>query len=183
MSSLLKQYLTKTRQYARWQQELHKTLEEIITLKPVTTYSFNFSPTQSSILAQIKHWPAGEFNLPPAAWVQPQKGQIELDAIWEFAFHGAGLSFVNPQTNQDISIEYTQTGELGMTHWTVKSYLQTLPATSSQLTNVLAEHDNLFAQTIHLGYLTKAPPFLGEGKDDQTYICSAKMDEIGQFAN
>ncbi|MCP4361387.1 MAG: hypothetical protein GY796_25535 [Chloroflexi bacterium] len=178
MSLLFKTYLMKLKKYAGLQKALHNALEESIILIPLKELSFDFSPTQHTILEQIKHWPDGEFNLPPAAWVQPREGKINLhERTWKFLFHGSGLSFLDSQTQHDISIEYTQTGELGVTEWTAQLYFKTLLTDQDKVQDLLVEHKKWFEQAVNYGYLLKASPLFGEGQADQTYMFSSQIDE------
>lgn len=175
MSSLFRAYLTELSQYTHLQNLLHNSIEELVDLIPLKEHGFDFSPAQSSILEQIKFWPEGVFNLPPAAWVQPREGSIKYQSvIWEFLFHGSGLSFTNIKTRQEISIEYTQAGTLGITRWTIQLYLKTLPGETLNANRLLAEHVSLFDEAERSKYLIKVPPLFGDGNADQTYTFLAK---------
>jgi hypothetical protein len=181
MTTLLDLYLAQLRQYNSLKSKLYNILETVVKMKPVTQFGYNFVPHKTSISEEIKQWPESAPPLPPSGWVEPRKGVIEINGdIWEFAFHGAGLSFFHSQTHQDVSIEYTKTGELGITQWTMQVYLETLPSNVSYIHDLLAQHTNLFEQVISLGYLTKVPPLFGEGSDDQTFVVTPIIDRLAK---
>jgi hypothetical protein len=168
MNSLLRLYLGKLAEYQQLQESLYATLEPLITLKPADDANLGFSLTCSSISEQIRNWPEREFLLPPAAWVQPRKGKVKLGSEeWEFIFHGAALSFIHSQTGQDITIEYSNTGHLGITEYTVLLFLER-SADEPLVQKLLEKHTVFFNKLIEMGYLVKIPPLLPH--DDQTFL-------------
>jgi hypothetical protein len=171
MKTLMDLYVAELHHYTKLISSLCTALESVVTMQPITRFGYEFVPSKASISEEIKHWPESVPPIPPSGWVEPRKGTIELYGdIWEFAFHGAGLSFFHNQTRQDISLEYTNTGEHGITEWTTQVYIKTLPSSASYIQDLLAQHANLFNQLVKLGYLRKTIPFLGEGVDDETFI-------------
>lgn len=171
MDDLIDLYLTKLGQYKKHIDFLYSNLEPVLQMIALTKFGFEFVPSRNSILEEIKYWPENAPPIPPSAWVTPRKGSIKLDEeIWEFAFHGAGLSFFHSETHHDISIEITTLGELGITRWTTQLFLDTFPSKTTNIKILLNQHIELFNQAIALGYLVKAVPLLGEGVDDQTFV-------------
>jgi len=178
MSVLFKSYLTELKQYAYLQKQLHDVMETICTITPLNvekSYGIEFPPIQPSILKQIKAWPLDVYPYcpPPTNWVQPRTGWIMFDdVVWEYGFHGAGLSFFNSLTRHDVSIEYTRTGEFGITDWTLGAYFYnlTLPLQGKYL--------DFFTKAITDGYLIEKPPLLGQDIDEQTYVFSSKIYDV-----
>lgn len=169
MPSQFELYLMNIKRFSQMQKSLHHQIDELVTLIPVAERSFNFTPTQTSILEQIKHWSPHEFILPPAAWVQPRRGNVQFNnELWEFAFHGAALSFMNPQTKQEVIVEYSRLGQIGITEWAARCYCDTsaIPELSSQ--ELAQQHLHLFEKLIQHKYLVEVPSLLPHG--DKTYI-------------
>ncbi len=171
MNNLIDLYLANLTQYNKLIIFLYSNLEPSICMTTLTKFGFEFIPSRKSILEEIKHWPKNAPPIPPSAWITPRKGITKLDGeIWEYAFHGAGLSFFHHQTHHDISIEFTASGELGVTQWTTKMFFDTSPSKTPEVKQLLAQNHKLFNQAVALGYLIKATPLLGEGFDNQTFV-------------
>jgi hypothetical protein len=134
-------------------------LDPIITLVPTSPSSYSFSPTEVSIPEQIKQWPDDIPLLPLPLWVEPQKGSIEVDnEKWEFFFHGSqGLSFTNIRTEQDVSIEYSAKGDIGITKWTTQIFLESLNSKEPNFRKLISRHSKLFDELTELGYLIEIP--------------------------
>ena len=151
---------------------MHSIVDTFVTLKSIDQFGYHFHPTESSVQRQISKWPEDAPLLSPAAWVDPRKGIIEYKSEkWEFAFHGQGISFFNCETNQEVSVEYTATGELGITKWTVQVYLESIKTTWPLLQSLMEQHDHLFDELVRLGYLREIPPRLPF--DDQTFVLTS----------
>lgn len=151
----------------------------MVKMKSVTHFGYTFIPNRTSILEEIRYWPENAPPLPPSGWVEPRKGMLELGKdMWEFAYHGAGLSFFHGHTHHEVSIEYTKTGELGVTQWTTQMYIETLPMEESRIRDLLTQHTDAFEQLTLLGYLKRVSPLLGEDIDDQTFVFTSKIMEI-----
>ena len=158
---LFELYLDKLRYYQKLQVSLASIVDPIITLKPTNQSSYHFVPTESSISEQLKHWPKNTpIFLPLPLWVEPQKGIIEFnDEKWEFFFHGSqGLTFTNIHTDQDISIEYTTNGDLGITKWTTQLFLESSKSEDPNFRKLVSQHSRLFEELVKQGYLMKIPP-------------------------
>lgn len=174
-------YLKLLHQYNVVKNKLYAALEPIVKMQSVTHFGYTFVPSRKSILEEIQHWPENAPPLPPSGWVEPRKGAVKLGKnTWEFAFHGAGLSFFHSRTHHEVSLEYTKTGELGITQWTTQMYIETLPTEEkSSIQVLLTQHVESFEQLTLLGYLNKRPPLLGDGSDDQTFVFTPEIANLG----
>lgn len=161
MMSLLKPYLDKLQLYQNLQISLTSVLNSMLTLKPTIKSDYSFAPTETSIPNQIKHWPEGTpILLPLPLWVEPQQGTVELDSeVWRFLFHGSqGLSFINVNSEQEVSIEYTVEGDIGITEWTTQVFLESSNFNEPNTYKLISQHKKLFKELIELGYLVEVPP-------------------------
>ena len=179
MTILFEAFLVELKKYDNLIRQLYEIVETQIHFAPAEGFDLNFTFAQKTILAQIKHWPEGEFKYPPAAWVHPRKGFVVLAGVsWEYAFHGAGLSFFHRQTRQDISIEFTESGDLGITKSTTKIVFDDLKALGKNTIDFTEQYDVLFEDAVQLAYLYPVPPLFGQGNDEQTYLFAKKFDLI-----
>jgi len=96
VDSLFHFYLQELRQYWQLLIRLSSSLEPLIKLKEIDHEDYHLLANQSSISEAIKFmYRTLGHALPPAAWIEPRKGNITIDdSVWEYSFHGAGLSFV-----------------------------------------------------------------------------------------
>lgn len=159
--SLLKLYLEKLQYLHGLQVRLAPLVEQIVTLKPVNKFGCSFVPTQSLVSEQIKQWPENiPVLLPLPLWIEPRRGKVELEGQeWEFAFHGTqGLSFFHAPTQREVSIEYSTQGDIGVTRWTVKVFLENLDPNEPHFQDLLRRHEEFFGELGRTGYLIKIPP-------------------------
>jgi hypothetical protein len=111
--------------YCRHIAELFSELESRLKLIPLIHHKDHFVPTHTTIATQMRHWPPELFPYPPAAWVEPQRGCVEVQGRnWDFAFHGSGLTFIQQDTTCDVSIEFGRQGDVLLTAWTIRLYLE-----------------------------------------------------------
>lgn len=104
-----------------------------------------------------------DFVYPPAAWVEPREGLVQFEeSSWEYFFHGGGVSFFHDGV--DVSGEFTYSGRLGITVYTLHCYFDTTNRNVDvqQLVNELEENQILIPE----------PPILL--LDDQTYVLLVK---------
>ncbi len=176
MNVLLETCLTELQEYHKLYKDLCHTLEAVIQLKPVEKFSCKFKPSKSSIGEEIKHYPKEEFLLPPAAWVNPRKGQIEYkNQTWEFAFHGGGLSFFDNQVPpKDISVEFSRDGDVALTAWTFRCYLESVSIQKNEPTykDIVEQCVELLDELVELDYLVPVTPVLI--MDDPTFVLVEK---------
>lgn len=166
---LLSIYLEQLKQFCGLQKKLHDVIEKHVVLVTQNEHGFDFTPTETSILKQIKNWPTEKFILPPVAWVQPRKGEIELgNERWDFAFHGTTLSFINTKKHYEVSIEYSRNGDISVTRYLVLTYLESLPKNASYIHDIINQHPIFFDELVISGQLIEVPSLLSH--DDQTYI-------------
>jgi len=156
-------------QYDSLRAQLYTTLEPRLALTALIHAQNTFTPTERTITQQLEHWPEGQFIYPPVAWVAPRKGQIEVQRVlWNYFFHGAGLTFAHPSSSLDVSIEFARTGDAAMTEWTFRCYLESLDSAPSSAIEMLPFLDLLFTYAVAQQIIRPVPPIL-DG-DEQTYV-------------
>lgn len=170
MTPLPENYIQLLKDYATLITTLHTRVQSIVSIKPVEQYGVKIDFVAETISEQIKKWPRNVLVLPPSAWVEPRKGKIKHNdnEEWEFAFHGAGLSFRNIQNGQDVSLEYTRNGNWGITNYTFMMYLKTHNERGVDTLTLLDAHSKHFDELVSQGYLVKADPLFIQ--DDQTFM-------------
>lgn len=172
MDILLETCLAELREYHNLYRGLYKTLEFFIQLRPSEEIRDSFTPSKSSITEEIRHYPKSEFLFPPAAWVYPPRGQIEYDnQIWEYFFHGGGLSFFyNQSPRRDVSVEFSREGHVAFTAYTFQCYLETVSLFKDKPIHrkILHQLKNILEKLRELDYVVPVTPILIQ--DDQTFI-------------
>jgi hypothetical protein len=160
------QYIHEIEQFVSIAETLHGCLDTDVVLIPYIVHRDNFTPTHTTVLGQLRQWPAEQsFPLPPTLWVQPRKGELScMGSTWEYAFHGQGVSFMRTSDQLDVSIEYTAQGELGIDAYNVASYL------SVAAPDLVPMHNQLFAQCIKEHILISQPARFGS--DSDTFVFS-----------
>lgn len=107
--------------------------------------------------------------MPPASWVSPRQGMVSYKGeLWNYAFHGAGLSFFGKKTGVDIGVAYCREGQICVTHYDIWRYQQTSVDKIASVYDSEDHHLNLFNELVSLGYLVEKDPLLAG--DDRTYI-------------
>jgi hypothetical protein len=149
--------------------QLYTALVPHLTLIALVHDQTRFLPTERTITHQLKHWPEGQFIYPPVAWVAPRKGHIEIAGVmWNYFFHGAGLTFAHPSSALDVSVEFARTGDAAITEWTFRCYVESLDSAPANAAEMLPFLDLLFLYAVSQQMIRPVPPLL-DG-DEQTYV-------------
>lgn len=147
-------------------QGLHTALDAVIQLIAVDYFGQSFTPTCTTVLAQLQNWPEElQTAIPPVAWVYPRKGELVYrDAGWEYAFHGQGVVFMRFDDQLEVSVEYTALGNLGIVEEHIEAYLM------QEQPELCPYHHNLFTIGVQRGILVATPPRYGS--DSATYLAN-----------
>lgn len=162
----LSQYIQCLKKFYTSAQGLHTALDGVVQLIPVDYFGQSFTPTFTTVLAQLQNWPKELITaIPPVAWVYPRKGELVYsDAGWEYAFHGQGVVFMRFDDQLEVSVEYTALGKLGMVEEHIEAYLM------KEQPELCPYNHNLFNMCVERGILVTTPPRYGS--DSATYLAN-----------
>ena len=169
MSEDTQDYFEFLKKFVQFQNDLFSLLERVVVIpKSTQELGIVFMPNSKTILEQIKKWPLGTMLLPPVAWVEPRQGSVIYNGQkWDFGFHGVGLSFFENKARTDITIDFSATGELGVTKENFLTYLQSLKL-QENFHDMGEKHSVFFAKLREKGVLKEIPPLFPHS--DQTYL-------------
>ena len=168
-------YKKELKNYYQLLNGLFTILSDQIVVEQADSTNLNFPLLYTNIAEQIRNWPKDEFLLPPVAWIKPRTGTIDFNQEnWKFAFHGGGISFISSKTDQDISGEFAQSGDLGITEYTTLLYFETCPPKQLPKKELIEHHSEWFKQLVQDSQLMEIPSLLPY--DDQVYYMSSSFE-------
>lgn len=175
----LQEYTKVLQQYFVLQEALNTHLDTMVIVQPPRMQDWDFRPSFSSFLMQLRNWPVNVVAVPPSEWVIPIQGIIDFNGTkWKFGFHGQGVTFWSEETTQDVSTEFSAQGHCAITKWTTRMYLETFPVDLSLKDYFLSVHEQFFGLLVEQEYLRPVPPRLSG--DDQTYVSTAMEAQLAQ---
>lgn len=152
----LDEYLLMLRKLISLQTQLVDSVDQIVRLKPVELNGLLFSPTTKTIASQLESWPKNLIIFPLHAWVEPNRGEINLNgSSWLFSYTGQGISFLNTSDNTRVIVEYSVNGTVCLTEWGIRCFLQSSIKNRLVSSELLEDHYKLFVWLVENNYLVK----------------------------
>jgi hypothetical protein len=146
-------YVNELEKLIDMQQKLVPIAAGLVHLKPAKFGSLEFSPMTNNISEQIRNWPNSIHFIPIDSWIEPSVGTIEFsNDTWEFSFQTQQVSFVNLRDKTYVRAEYSVRGDIGITPWVIRLFLEFSFKNGQIKEHVLVERsDEFFSYLIDSG--------------------------------